>query len=285
MLDLVFVILHYNTFSTTCDCINSIKKNIDTLKYKIIVVDNFSPNNSYIKLCDKYKDNKKITIIQTKENLGFANGNNYGIRYAKENYKFNFLCCCNNDIILEQKDFFKKLSKSYNDNKIAVIAPKVFKKDNTIQTYDYNLKEIIYYKKLLKKYMFYKKHINILNIKRYMVKLFFKTRDKNYKNENYFMKDHYNILLHGCCLIFTPTFFENYDGFNKKTFLYKEEELLYNMIRKKNLKTFYNTKIYVTHLEDVATNSIVTTSKEKMKFIYTNQAKSLKVLIEELENE
>ena len=49
-----FVILHYNTFDDTVDCIDSIFKNIDYPNYHIVVVENGSKNNSGMKLFQKY---------------------------------------------------------------------------------------------------------------------------------------------------------------------------------------------------------------------------------------
>lgn len=37
-----FVVLHYNAIKETIDCVESIKKRIDTNKYYIVVVDNAS---------------------------------------------------------------------------------------------------------------------------------------------------------------------------------------------------------------------------------------------------
>ena len=41
-----FVVLHYNAIKETIDCVESIKKRIDTNKYYIVVVDNASPNHT-----------------------------------------------------------------------------------------------------------------------------------------------------------------------------------------------------------------------------------------------
>lgn len=283
MLDIAFVVLHYNTFSTTCECVDSIKMNIDSKNYKIVVVDNYSQNNTFFRLKEYYKDDLNVIVLQTNKNLGFANGNNFGINYIRNNFKFKFLCCCNNDILLYQKDFFLKLNLIKIDD-IAVIAPKVFKADGSIQTYNCFLKDKGYYEKLLKKSYFYKKHKNIVLIRKKIAKIYkFITRKK--QDTTFFNDSHFNIILHGCCLIFTNVFFENYDGFNTKTFLYREEEILYNMVTRKGLKTFYNPNIYITHLEDVSTDSVVITNKKKIDFIYKNQIDSLKILIGEMSNE
>ena len=49
-----FVILHYNAIKETHKCIQYIKENIDTQDYKILVMDNASPNHSGEILQEQY---------------------------------------------------------------------------------------------------------------------------------------------------------------------------------------------------------------------------------------
>ena len=93
---------------------------------------------------------------------------------------------------------------------------------------------------------------------------------------------HSNVILHGSCIIFTPTFFEKLNGFDNRTFLYREEELLYISLKKNGLKSIYSPNIKIMHLEDAATDSIVTSNEEKRAFIRQNQVHSLQILIDEL---
>lgn len=59
----------------TINCVSSIRKNIDTSNYHIIVVDNASPNKTGFQL-KKYGDDSTVTVLLSEKNLGFANGNN-----------------------------------------------------------------------------------------------------------------------------------------------------------------------------------------------------------------
>lgn len=70
----VFIILvNWNGLDDTLECIESIKKSRYT-NYKIVVVDNGS---NQLPVFDS-----DIELIKTYQNLGFAEGNNVGIRYA-----------------------------------------------------------------------------------------------------------------------------------------------------------------------------------------------------------
>ena len=95
---LAFVILNYNTYEETTACIHSINDKIDTQDYRIIVVDNASTDNSLERLKETFSCQsgaevpvEKIELLCNKENLGFARGNNTGIRYARSSRFFKEL--------------------------------------------------------------------------------------------------------------------------------------------------------------------------------------------------
>ena len=73
-----------------------------------------------------------------------------------------------------------------------------------------------------------------------------------------------------------------FQGINNKTFLYREEELLYILLCKNNLESIYTPELRIHHLEDVSTDMIVNTPKKKREFIYRNEIASLKILINEM---
>jgi len=50
--------------------------------FEIIIVDNASGDNSVAFLTDAFKDDKRIRIIASPDNLGFAGGNNLGLKEA-----------------------------------------------------------------------------------------------------------------------------------------------------------------------------------------------------------
>ena len=85
MTNICFIILNYLAFNNTIECIESIKKQ-SSVEYdiRIIVVDNASPNDSYMILKNKYDNDSMVYIYQTNHNIGFACGNNYGYRKLKE---------------------------------------------------------------------------------------------------------------------------------------------------------------------------------------------------------
>lgn len=98
-LDVSIIIVNYNTRVLTCNCIHSILSNVHSCFYEIIVVDNNSSDGSATALRSEFGD--KITVIESKTNLGFGRANNAG----SANAKGEFLFFLNSDTILVNDPF------------------------------------------------------------------------------------------------------------------------------------------------------------------------------------
>lgn len=287
--NIVFVILNYNLFEEVVDCVNSIKNKIDTENYHIVVVDNNSTNNSGKKLSDYYITDKKVLVTILDKNIGFAKGNNFGIDLARERFTPKYICCLNNDTLLIDDSFFSKLEECYSKTNAAVIAPKVYLKDNSIQPLIGVLQSRDFYMNLLNGITGKGWHGFTYKIKQYMKQIdsivsFYKLVKSKTSNQLNPLNEYKNIILHGCCLIFTPTFFVHLNGFNPKTFMFREEELLFLSLKINSLENRYYPKLEIKHLEDASTNATYKTNKDKEKFLRNNQIASLKILIDELES-
>lgn len=291
-MDIVFVILNYNIVTETVDCVRSIIEHIDTDYYHIIVVD----NGSTAEVCEKLKSEKllhdsHVTLLYLEKNLGFAQGNNRGIEQATRLCP-KFICCTNNDTLLLQKDFYRTLVKKYDETNAAVIAPLVILNNNEKQCFNPGIKTIEGYEQELE---FYKRQ---LESKPAGLKHFIKSikpiynavrqiKSWQYRRTHWCdpMQQREDVLLHGCCLIFTPVFFSDLTGFHPETFLYREEELLYFMVKSAHQKTLYCPDLQIRHLEDASTNSIVCSQEERRVRYIKNQIDSLTVLISVLKNQ
>lgn len=141
-----FIILHYKVYEETIRCVDSILNNVIGDK-KIIIVDNFSNNNSFEELQKYYKTNNDVEIIKTNENKGFANGNNFGYHYAKRKYNFDFCIVMNNDMEILQKDFISKIYENYQNDKFDILGPDIYstkaeRHQNPQALRNYTLKEL-----------------------------------------------------------------------------------------------------------------------------------------------
>lgn len=82
-MQLSIIIINYNTFQLTCNCIASIKQKLLGMTYEIILVDNASTECDPDLFLQKFAD---INLIASTINTGFTGGNNMGIARAKGEY-------------------------------------------------------------------------------------------------------------------------------------------------------------------------------------------------------
>ena len=166
-----FVILHYITIDDTVKCVDSILEKCNKKNFEIVIVDNGSKNQTGEVLKEKYKCNNKIHVILSKENLGFAKGNNLGFEYAKNTLKTDFIIMLNNDVVVLQDDFCDIIEKEYETSKFAVLGPKIMLKDNSICEYEDELPSLKDIKRIRRK----TKRLYIFN-KIFLIRMFNSTR-------------------------------------------------------------------------------------------------------------
>lgn len=276
-IDVGFVILQYLCTKETVDCIYSILNNLDTDNFHIVIVDNASKNGSFEFIKEKFSDNAKITFIEESSNLGFAKGNNVGIKWLNNNFNSNYVCVINNDTILLEKEFIKKLNSNYKTSSFAVAGPKVITPDGNSTS---NPKNIVFTKKSN-----IKKAIIKYNLKRffsffYVLRLYeiiarFLFHPPHKSIDKIDLKPYDAIMLHGCFLIFSKAYFNFYYGFDENTFLYLEEDILKYLCDQKKLKMTYISEICILHNEDSSTNMGHKSKRSKLLFKYTEMLKSL----------
>lgn len=274
-MQITFVILHYLTEQDTVECVESILNNIEYDNYSIIIVDNGSSNGSGKKIKDRYQNIKKVDVILSEVNLGFAKGNNLGFIKAKHVYRSDFIVVMNNDMIINQHDFVDKVISNYNETKFAVLGPDIIsvidrchqnpqttriinRKDAMFQLARHSMLLVINYLKLeplVKTILKSIKHKNVVNYK-----------------EKFKMK---NVQLHGSCLIFSPKYIQRFDGLYDKTFMYFEEDILFYICRKNKLLTVYSPELQIFHKEDSATNEFLKNNLSKNRFVYKHSIKSI----------
>ena len=216
------VILNYNDYETTDKYLNNIK-NYKVLD-KIIVVDNKSTDSSYEKL-QKYNNNR-IKVVETKENKGYAYGNNVGIKALDDD--IDYVIISNPDITVSEKTI-SRLKKDLDTNKdISVIAPVI--------------KELDYIKRgwRLPKY----KDELLSNITYFHRKAEANLRydDSKYKG-NITKVD----VVSGCFFMIRKSVLNLIGNFDEGTFLYYEENIMGHKLDLIGKKTFIDNEVYVTH--------------------------------------
>lgn len=120
---LSIILLNYNGYKDTLECINSIKENEKNIDYNIVVVDNNSSDNS-VEILSKIDG---ITVIKRNINDGFAAGNNVGIKYSLDKFKSDYILLLNNDTIITKDSLSKMLNSLEKDKKAGIATCKLMK--------------------------------------------------------------------------------------------------------------------------------------------------------------
>ncbi len=112
------ILVNWNGFEFTAACLDSLRK-VDYPDFRVILVDNASQNQEGERLKKVFPE---IDLIGNSENLGFAGGNNAGIRKALEQ-GFSYVMLLNNDTIVEP-DFLGQMMRKFSQNsRLGVIQP------------------------------------------------------------------------------------------------------------------------------------------------------------------
>ncbi len=126
-IELSIVILNYNSCDVLIDCLKSLNDSVGEIKFEVIVVDNFSTDNSLEKL-KEIKTKYKIIIVENNLNLGFAKGNNSSRKFVNGEHVL-FL---NPDTIISKNVLSRVRDKFLSINNIGAITCKLVKLDGSL---------------------------------------------------------------------------------------------------------------------------------------------------------
>ncbi|MBP4077986.1 MULTISPECIES: glycosyltransferase family 2 protein [Aeromonas] len=146
------VVLNWNGWEDTLSCLDSLIE-LNYNEYKIVVCDNNSSNDSVKRITDWYESKKDshpylldadyqyldssnldsfssqakkgFYLIQTGSNLGFAGGNNVGLRFALNQNDMSHVWILNNDTVVEPSALSALTNKVSTDNKIGLCGSRM----------------------------------------------------------------------------------------------------------------------------------------------------------------
>lgn len=247
----LIVILNYGTYDLTIEVIKQLYENLEYDNYRVMVVDNCSPNESADVLKKKSKELNYIFFANS-VNSGYATGNNIGIRYAIDN-DFQYTWILNNDVELREKNVLKELVCILQmHEEIGCIGPKIYNADGTICA------------PYCRRPSVWNMTLGVFEDKRY--------REKRQDVDGKVYR------VYGCCMLLRNKAMEEIDCMDERTFLYGEEVILSERLLKRKYITYYDPTVSVTHLGSV---SMKKASGNNRKRQIQEQEKSRKLYLKE----
>jgi GT2 family glycosyltransferase len=236
----IFVtIINFNGQKDTLNCLDSLSK-IEVLDFElnVIVVDNASADDSFRAISNfqfPISNKTSIKFIRSKENLGFAGGQNLGIKYALENGA-DYVLVLNNDVILDKNLIIELLKTFQEQSDCGIVSPKIYFAPgfefhkNRYQKSD--LGKVIWYaggKMDWKNVIAYHNGVDEVD----------KGQFQNLEQIEF---------ASGCCEMIKKEVFEKIGLFDERFFLYYEDNDLSQKARLKNFKIYFQPKAIMWHM-------------------------------------
>ncbi|MEK6697994.1 MAG: glycosyltransferase family 2 protein [Nitrospirota bacterium] len=268
------VVLNYNGWGDTIECLESILRNTYP-DYRVIVVDNGSTDNSlgHIKAWAEGRLSpwvrpgqplmhltfppmekpigydhvapgvtegltecgNRLILTRTGANLGYGSGNNVGIRIAIK-MGAEYICVLNNDTVVEGR-FVDDVASAFQglSKDVAIIGPKILDYQDLSDWQRPTVREQAL-KFLIPRAVAFK-------LKRKL-----KTDSWLYRMFWYTGEDSAPVYtLPGSCIVFRATVLEKIGGFDENTFLYMEEDILSERLKGLGMAEYYVPSIRLYH--------------------------------------
>lgn len=250
MIKLSIIIVSWNTKDLLRQCLESVIRSTDygrrttagesTTDYRlpttvdsrlkavdgieVIVVDNASSDGSCEMMEEEFikKDKIEIKLIINKENLGFAKGNNIGLKEAKGEY----IMLLNSDTVIKPLAI-EKLVKFLDGNpKIGIVGPKLLNSDGSAQANCGRFPDL-----KVAAVMLFKEHFGGSD--------YVRSSPKSSGTVDWLM---------GAAIMVRREVFEKVGGLDEEIFLYMEEVEWFYRTRLKGFSTYFFNEAEITHL-------------------------------------
>lgn len=217
MPSLAIVIVNWNSFEVTANCLESLRV-LDYTNFEVIVVDNGSEDDSV----PRFKhDFPEVSLLQNSENRGFTGGNNTGIQYALDK-GVDLIMLLNNDTIITPAFAGILVKRLMADQSIGAIQPKIM----------YNQERDV-----------------IWNAGGFFNPFFFlsKTRGLNEKDKSQYDQPIDVDWITGCCFLIRSEVVRQIGLLDDKFFIYYEDSDWSFKIRNTGLRMCYDPRAVIYH--------------------------------------
>ena len=221
------VILSYNTLEVTLKCLGYLFKS-EGVEFETIVVDNASKDGSAEAI---EKEFPKVIVVKNKVNVGFAKGNNQGMKLAKGEK----ILLLNSDCFVEKDTLVKLPDKD-------VVGCKLLNQDGSIQAswgYFPTLRRIVQLMLFVDNFPLIRNRIDSIHV-----------RDLSRYNREQEVD-----WVTGAFVMLKREVFEKIGGIDERYFMYGEEMEWMYRIKQAGFKVWYSPASQAIHLGRASTGS------------------------------
>jgi len=217
--------LNFKKKELTLSCVKSLyqqyKKQFERNEFEVIVVDNFSEDDSVTFLKKEFKKNKFVNLnfYQNSENSGFGSGNNFGAKYAKGQY----LLFLNNDTTVWDGGLLGMIDAMDSRTYIGILGGKMENENKTPQP------------SAGKFYSLFNVVLLLLGLQRFGITVEIPTKIKKVD------------WVSGGSMMIRRSLFEKIGGFDDKIFMYVEDVDICFRAKKLGFLTYYYPYVSIIH--------------------------------------
>lgn len=235
------VILSYNTRDITLKCLEYLAKSTG-IEFETIVIDNASTDGSAQAIARKFP---KVKLVKNTQNVGFAAGNNQGMKMAK-----------GDKILLLNSDCFVKPDTLAKMPDCDVVGCKLLNSDGSIQPswgYFPTLGRILLLMLFIDNFPIIRKYIDSIHV----------------RDLSRYEKEQEVDWVTGAFVMLKKEVFKKIGGIDEKYFMYGEEMEWMYRIKNHGFKVIYFPDAQATHLQGTSTKSTTKMFVSEMKgYIY-----------------
>ncbi len=278
MLQTAIVILNYNNYEDTINCIESVEK-YNSAPVKYIVVDNGSPREGTVERLHELLSMKfaqsyarvedsdsvptaplpRMTFLVSETNDGYARGNNKGLRLAKADEEVAQILLLNNDILFVEDIIPTLTNKLDTLPQAGIVSPLLLRRDQTViddtcaRTHKSNWLLIL-------TYLFM--HRDEFGMQKRRDSQFILRGDPSLMQEPQIEIE----LPSGSCMLFKKELMDKIQIFDPNTFLYYEEDIIFKEEEKIGLKNYLIPSLRCIHLGASSTEKSKTAHSSVLLF-------------------
>ena len=224
---LSIIIVNHNTSQLLFQCLNSLVSTTQNIEKEIIVVDNFSKDDSVNMVREKFP---QLKLIENKKNYGFAFANNQAVGIANS----NLILLLNSDTIILENTIQKTIDFIEQDKDAHIVGCKLLNSDFSLQNSCRSFPTLW----------------NIFTESFFLYKLFPKTKLFGKYHMTYF--DYNSVLkvdvVKGAFMLIKKNVIEQIGLFDGKFFMYSEETDFCYRANKNNFNTIFFPDASIVHI-------------------------------------